>query len=255
MFAKLLKNELNSVAKWYLIVNAIVLVLAPLLGLFIRANINNNSQDIPAIIALTGVLAFIFLISFSALSTLYLIIRRFYNNIFGKEGYLTLTLPVTTHHIIITKIISAILWTLFNTTVILLSIFLILLPIINNGNMPSDFIPSLLSITELFQGVSPILYFTSAFISVITSILTIYMAASIGQLVSNHRGIMGIGAYFIISISHSLLYSILSLLIGIDSSTGLTNAEVILTILMNLIVGAIAYITTYYIIQKKLNIQ
>ena len=107
MFGKLLKYELKSVGKWYLTLNAAVLLVSIILGLVLKALGGNFSTDTNStsaqIFTIILVLLLAMVISGSLLSTLAIIIKRFYSNIFGRQGYLTLTLPVTTNQ----KIISS----------------------------------------------------------------------------------------------------------------------------------------------------
>ncbi|MCC9735326.1 ABC transporter (permease), partial [Streptococcus agalactiae] len=114
MFGKLLKYELKSVGKWYLTLNAAVLLVSIILGLVLKALGGNFSTDTNStsaqIFTIILVLLLAMVISGSLLSTLAIIIKRFYSNIFGRQGYLTLTLPVTTNQIICSKLLASLLW-------------------------------------------------------------------------------------------------------------------------------------------------
>ena len=47
------------------------------------------------------------------LSNYYIIIRRFYSNLYGREGYLTWTLPASPHAIILSKFVGALVASLY----------------------------------------------------------------------------------------------------------------------------------------------
>lgn len=129
MFGKLLKYELKSVGKWYLTLNAAVLLVSIILGLVLKALGGNFSTDTNStsaqIFTIILVLLLAMVISGSLLSTLAIIIKRFYSNIFGRQGYLTLTLPVTTNQIICSKLLASLLWSIFNIFIVIIGIILV----------------------------------------------------------------------------------------------------------------------------------
>lgn len=113
MFGKLLKYEFKSIGKWYFALNAAVIAIAAILSFTIKQftqqadNAGVFGTVIDKILPLTLSLTFGALIAGSLLSTLLIIINRFSKNIFGREGYLTLTLPVTSHQIILSKLVAS----------------------------------------------------------------------------------------------------------------------------------------------------
>ncbi len=100
MFWNLVRYEFKNVNKWYLALYGAVLFLSVPIGM--QAHYYNyesftNSQPVLFIF-----LAFVFggLIITLGISTLILIIRRFKGSVYDRQGYLTLTLPVSEHQII-----------------------------------------------------------------------------------------------------------------------------------------------------------
>lgn len=255
MFAKLLKYELKSLGKWYLALNASVFVVSLFLGFSIRSfdqyaqetyqfNANHLMQLIPVILSLI----FGLLIAGSLIATLLIIIRRFYLSLFGREGYLTLTLPVSTHQLLLSKLLTAFLWSVFNALVLLISIVLLLIPITGLGNF-------LAWLPKLFAYI-PISYYLSIGTSLITStisgILLLYLAITIGQLFANRRIMMGIVAYFLITI---LLMIISELFTGAFTYSTFDISLFHYTIIENLIDSIVFYALTYYLLKYKVNIQ
>lgn len=102
MFKRLLKHQLKSTWKEFNIAYAAIVVLALILSLAITSG-NDVFITIAVIlfscsaIALTGLMV-------------YFIIKLFYSTTYGKQGYLTFTLPISTHALIISKIVSALLY-------------------------------------------------------------------------------------------------------------------------------------------------
>ena len=121
MFGKLFKYDFKSNYKWYCITFAILLTLSVFMGIIagsiLRPEAMNRYSEHP--LSISGVIItfyLLFLLLFSAscavfLSNTIIIIRRFYKNVFGREGYLTWTLPVTPHQILLSKHLSALVWT------------------------------------------------------------------------------------------------------------------------------------------------
>ena len=59
------------------------------------------------------------------IATIVLIVRRFAKTVFGREGYLTNTLPVSAHQLILSKLLVAFILDIISSLVILLSIGII----------------------------------------------------------------------------------------------------------------------------------
>ena len=127
MFWNLVRYEFKNVNKWYLALYAAVLALSALIG--IQAQTYNNLPVKESKPLLLIFLATVFggLMITLGISTIFLIIKRFKGSVYDRQGYLTLTLPVSEHHIITTKLIGAFIWSLISTAVLLLCIYIILL--------------------------------------------------------------------------------------------------------------------------------
>ncbi|MGN0525846.1 MAG: hypothetical protein ACI4IF_00225 [Acutalibacteraceae bacterium] len=103
MFGKLLKNDLKAQAhtmSGIFLVIAIVSVAAECVAVF-------SSKDIVA--ALAGMLVMLAL-GFACVVVIIACAIMFNNTMFGRAGYLTLTLPVKTDSLIISKSLSSLIW-------------------------------------------------------------------------------------------------------------------------------------------------
>lgn len=58
----------------------------------------------------TSSMVFGILIAALFLSTFVLVINRFRSNIYGRQGYLTMTLPVNSHQLILSKLVASLVW-------------------------------------------------------------------------------------------------------------------------------------------------
>ena len=242
MFWNLVRYEFKNINKWYLALYGAVLAISVLIGAFINSlsqsyNPNNAAYFIFFLVLVFGGLSVTLWIA-----TIFLIIRIFKGSVYDRQGYLTLTLPVSEHQIITAKLLGGLVWSILSYIVFILSILIIffLTPI------EKDF-------TALYNFISPYLsygwlYALSLFVSSIAWILSIYLAISIGQLFNEYRTAMGILAYIVIAIV--IGYITFFLRIENDFHT-MIGTE----ILRDLFLSAIYYLGTYYILKNKVNLQ
>ena len=255
MFWNLVRYEFKNVNKWYLALYAAVLFLSALIGL--QAQTYNHLPVKESQPALLIFLATVFggLMITLGISTLFLIIKRFKGSVYDRQGYLTLTLPVSEHHIITAKLVGAFIWSVISTAVLALSAFVILILTASNWFEISDLIS--LAGTYLPQlslmGVSFLL-------STISGILCIYLAISIGQLFNEYRTALAIVAYIGIQIVVGFIELFYRSNPGFyfpSTSGGADQFQmgIIMTILEEVILIAIYYLGTYHILKNKVNLQ
>ncbi|WP_262081270.1 hypothetical protein [Streptococcus sp. Marseille-Q5855] len=255
MFWNLVRYEFKNVNKWYLALYAAVLVLSALIG--IQAQTYNNLPVKESQPVLLIFLATVFggLMITLGISTIFLIIKRFKGSVYDRQGYLTLTLPVSEHHIITAKLIGAFIWSLISTAVLLLCIYIILL----STNFDEVQLSILLSfVGEHFTGFG--LTVLSFLLNTISSILCIYLAISIGQLFNEYRTALAVAAYIGIQIVIGFieLFFNLSSNFYVNSLVGLNDHFYMgasISIVEELIFIAIFYLGTYYILRNKVNLQ
>ncbi len=255
MFGKLLKYEFKAIGKWYLVLYAIAISLSLVIGMWIRTLSENYwdsaTPNVAFYIFFFTLIAYVAVVVSIAISTLFLIINRFRKNIYGREGYLTMTLPVNNHQILLSKLTSAVIWNILAAVVATLSILIIIS--LSSLQDLYDFSYTLSTIMDL-----PFvtLFTFNSFVEGIVSILLIYFAISIGQLFKDHRVLMAFVAYFGINIVVSFFTTIFYLnqlenLGAVESFTYLDP----LTLVLNILLGIGYYFGTHYIMTKKLNLQ
>jgi hypothetical protein len=201
MLGKLLKYELKEtwrlMAVSYLAIIACALVSR--LALLIPGTLGSIIQTIFQ--SLYGILFVVV-----PILLLVMIVKRFYDNLLGSQGYLTMTLPVHPAEHIGAKLLSTIIW-IFTTAIVLPATLFIIVPDL----MPRHFLTAA-EIAGLFhtigryhltlpvvEGVLLMLF------GLATSILMFYLAMAIGQLVNRHRGALSVFAYIGISIVLEIL--------------------------------------------------
>ena len=243
MFWNLVRYEFKNVNKWYLALYGAVLALSGLIGIQASSLKSIDTPDQQMIMLVFLGLVFGGLLITLSISTLILIIRRFKGSVYDRQGYLTLTLPVSEHQIILAKLLGAFIWSLASSLVFILSIYIIL--VLTGANFLDIF-----SLEYLFKFYMDSFWLSviSFILSTVAGILCIYLAISIGQLFNEYRTALAVLAYIVIQTI--LGFVGLNLRIDIDY-----NWMISFEIVKDLILSVAFYLGTYYILKNKVNLQ
>lgn len=110
MFLKLFKYDMLSIAKKMWIYYVVMLGLSVISGLFtLQANITEQPYSLTMF---TFVGLYSFVSAFVYIVVIVLVLHRYSTTSFSNQGYLTHTLPVTEHQILLSKILSLTVWAL-----------------------------------------------------------------------------------------------------------------------------------------------
>lgn len=266
MFGKLMKYELKATYKWYLIISGVLAILSIFAGLLASSVITgastfteNTALTIGSIVVLVIFAGYIGL----TLTNYIIIIRRFYNNIFGREGYLTWTLPTGSHTVLLVKVTSALIWSIFCFISLILSL-LIFLGVIGLAQQQNIFE----ALGPVFEKIGSSLIWQSLLFQVlatISGILMLYCAISLGQLFINSRIVMAFVFGFILWVVLSIIGRLFpSISISELSRTATMSSDTLSDILVvNFIPAYIyevvkivaMYFTVHYVTKFKLNLQ
>ncbi len=216
MLGKLLKHEFRATSGAMLIV---WLGLVAVSGLSLLVGLIYDILDVDMLLPILSLPLF-FLIAVAAVVTVYvLIIRRFYTNVYGDEGYLTLTLPVSRGTILMSKLICSTVW-LISTYVLLLLTFMIFMIGVNGSffEMLSVFDDAFSDIIAFFDIPAPLAVIELIIFAIITpimSVLMLYASISIGQLFSKHRFVGALLGYLGVSFAKRLANGCFSAIMGV----------------------------------------
>ena len=270
MLGKLLKQDFRATARIILPVYAAVPVLGLFTNLITRLCENQNGFLIRAIGALVS---FVFSLSLIAavVTTVVLMILRFYRNLMTDEGYLMFTLPVNRHQLIWSKLLSALIYTAASAMAVTLSILLVLLPIADWSGFWGNLGELLSSITEsLHFGVpGPLLLLWIAVLAILTvfsGFLMVYAAIALGHSFSNHKILLSVVFFIAFSLAMQaagLTFFSYQLTIGETviesggSAASLLDGTRFLVIdsIEPLVACGVFYTLTWYNLQKRLNLQ
>ena len=261
-----MKYELKATYKWYLIISGVLAILSIFAGLLASSVITgaatytaDTTYTIVGIIVLVIFAGYIGL----TLTNYIIIIRRFYNNIFGREGYLTWTLPTGSHTVLLVKVTSALIWSIFCFISLILSL-LIFLGVIGLAQQQNIFDV----LGPVFEHIGSSLIWQSLLFQVlatISGILMLYCAISLGQLFINNRIVMAFVFGFILWVVLSIIGRLFpSISISELSRTATMSSDTLSDVLVvnfipayiyELVKIVAMYFTVHYVTKFKLNLQ
>ena len=255
MFWNLVRYEFKNVNKWYLALYAAVLVLSVPIGMQGHYYNYVSFKDSQPVLLFFLALVFGGLMITLGISTIFLIIKRFKGSVYDRQGYLTLTLPVSEHHIITAKLVGAFIWSILSSTVLALSAFIIVTITVPEWISNSELIPLVGTFLPQLS-----LMGVSFLLNTISGILCIYLAISIGQLFNEYRTALAVVAYIGIKIVTGFIevFFNTSANFYVNSLAGFNDNFYMgasVGIVEELIFIAIFYLGTYYILRNKVNLQ
>ena len=274
MLGKLLKHEFKATARTMLPMFGVVLLLSLLANLSFAqiADAENGALDI-----LFGLFIFAFFLGLFTMGVMAMVvmIQRFYKNVLGDEGYLTLTLPVNVHEIVWSKLIVSFVWFLATGLIAMAAGFIAVFTLTYTelGEMLQN-MPSFGEMLRLFfektsitplQLTGAIAQFAAMIIlSSLTTCLHFYAAMALGHSFSNNKVLLSVVFFIAISFVFSFVSSLLGIFVEelamtvtveAGSSVMTTLQELSLgSMIYTLIEGVILYLLTTYCLKHRLNL-
>ncbi len=275
MFLKLVKHELKSGSKWYFSLYILCLILALVIGLMFRSYLpaasssyergylfgqslrEGSVSNLVGIFLLLSMVTFGIMMTAIALSTLTLIIKRFRESIYGKQGYLTMTLPASIHQILASKLLAGVIWIIASFIVMITSVLLI------GALITFDGFPNLIqglstAIKSWFNSPLPYIFNDlTSIIQLLASLCLIYLAITIGHSFENRRTLISFFSFFGLLILIAFLRGLVMPTYP-DYST-FSQQEMLLDTTINrifdLVVIGASYFSMHYLIKHKLNLE
>ena len=265
MLGKLMKYEFK--ATWKLIVPMEVFMIV--MSLFAYASIRmafyNSRNDLVEMTGAFVIMAYgLSMFVISVVTVIYLI-YRFYISVYSDEGYLLHTLPVDKHHIIISKALVSAIWIIINIILIYLSLIFLLssnkeaVEAIRDG---FDYYIEIINRYNKINVFTVIMTMVASFFAMFARILKVTACISLGQLSSNHKVLLSFGFYYAIYIVQRIFaiiyYTIIALAERKSGSLTYTTSMIgsgwEFTLISSLIYCVIFYFLTWYVMDKKLNL-
>lgn len=193
------------------------------------------------------------------------IVRGYYTSMFEKPGYLTLTLPVSTHQIVLSKIIAAVIWWALTGIVTTIGIVTII------GIAGSRYIDRVtmnqviyqikvaLSYLGLYNIVAAVKVVTALFLGLLSSITGIFALVTVVQTkyTRKHKVLAGFIIYIVYTIVLQTLFTGV-IFTAVFSDGGISsniNLYFTFALLVSTIKIIIFYLVTIFVIDKKIEVE
>ena len=212
MFGKLLKNEIRHSARYNLVIYMIALAVTLVMGISLLTESTALGTVSCIAIYITGFA--------TVIVTLVSVIKNFYDTLFARQGYLTLTLPVKGSALLVSKVLVSFLWIIIGFLIMALTWLSIFLYVRQKTEADLDVIRILLFDTGLLE-IFPsgaviaevvIIIGAIALTKIFTYVSYIYFAVTVANTRSfqSHPKLFGGATFFAVMLVISRLSSILT---------------------------------------------
>jgi len=271
MFAKLLKNEFRATAGWLATACIGAVAAGTVGGISIRFLIqglasgritDNSKAGVGEIICAFAILTAVLVLGACGAASLIMLVVRFYQSRFTDEGYLTFTLPVSTHQILLSSLVHILLSIVIVSVVIFGSVFLmILISVTGIGELWQETIGELMSgVHRLFSYLRPedmpyvLLMAASALTHSLWEIVCLMLAISIGAVaVKKHKILLSVAIYYGIHILTAILEGGV-MVVTLEAGDPMPAGPMVGPILLCLALSIGGYFLMHYLVTKKLNL-
>ena len=271
MFAKLLKHEFKATVGLLGILCAACLGCGLLGGGAIRyltwaeeAGSRTDDTLLTVLSALFCVTAII-VIAACSIVMLLLLVNRFYKSRFTDEGYLTFTLPVNGHQILLTSVITSVVEMIAICLVVVVSVLLMgFIGVSGVEGFWEEFPGAAARFFQMLReaiGFRAVGYVLLGILVVLSGLVgeccVIMLSVSLGALVAKkHKILLALLFYYLIHMAISVLSvgGLASLSFGIGMVSMSYSMVLLMTALGWLVIGAVCYFPTHYLITHRLNL-
>lgn len=260
MFWKLIKHEFGTMLR--VLLPTLLSVLG--LGLLTRAAIwmMSEYEDNGGLSAFGGTMITAMILgSIAAFILIFVfLIIRYVKSALSDEGYLTHTLPVGVNSVLASRLVVAVVCLLVTAVTVFVSLFI--------AFYRNEFVEGVQSVLRIFgadQGeiISLVLkWLGNTALGMLTSLLMFYAAFSIGFAFANHKGGMSVVFIFTLYFGQAIINAIINLFTLVSNFDSLTEGSVgavyddsmLVSLIMNLLFGALFYFLSWLMLKKRLNL-
>lgn len=272
MLKKLIHHEFIATGRIFLPLYGAFLIMSILLRVYMEIQ-KAWGFELPGWLGVIGAIPIIlYVLLFIAViaATVVVAIQRFYKNLMTEEGYLMFTLPVKVHQLVNSKLIVATVWSIISGLLCVLSVFILAMTfdtfkvfgywweVVYTGAAEQGLYLTGWLLFELI---------VSMLVSIVGSFIMIYAAIAATNFSSNHKVLMGIGAYLLINIVLQTIMSIVMIgggflmnetLVSMLTSPKNYMSFIDLTVwgstAMTVVTSAALYWGTCWVLKHKLNL-
>lgn len=189
------------------------------------------------------------------------IFYNFYKSMYSNKGYLTMTLPLSSHELLLGKIFAGIIWIIISFVVLFLGFGLMVLmfsimenSVLEQLSLLLEALSQLVSTVYFYEGILAIIIFIISFITVGFTVLTIIQT----KFTRKHKAIWAIVAYVaLIVINNILRYAFVKIIaiFGLYNTIGnilQITGPILPTAIISLIQSTILYFVSIYVLDNML---
>lgn len=282
MLKKSIKHEFRATARVMLPVYLAILSLS-VVAHFTLYVVNHGNRYGTFLRLVSGLTTGLFFacVAASGIGVIALTVMRFYRSFLSDEGYLTMTLPVSTHKLISAKLLVSVVWYTLSAIVIVAALLIALLDSGDWGGFfrgTANFFKAAWQVlptleTGMVAGliVCGIELFCGLILGAALTSLLLYAAMAIGYSLNRHKKLISVvfGFVFYHATQIAAVFSAVSIIGGMFEryerdyemgrllATSMTPYIVIIGVALLLFaaVCAIYYFLTHYFLTKKLNLE
>ena len=265
MLGKLMKHELRATSRTMLPLFLLTLLLSVFTRMSATVVQRTHTNFMEAINALLA-FSFIFALIGTAVFSVILMVLRFRNNLMSDEGYLMFTLPVSVHQLLWAKLLVSMLWFV---AVFCVDALAVLLAIYEDGMFAGlpEFIRNALDSMNRYYAVNGMLYLLELLgvllAAMVTACLMFYAPIAIGNSFATHKTLLSVVFYFVIQtvlqIASIFVFAASARTVNavLLTSSPARAAHLLLlsTLGCTLVIGAVLYVLTWFMLRKRLNLQ
>ena len=260
MLGRLMKYEFMATGRVFLPLFAALIVISIVNRLlsYLPTSTPSTIGTIVAVILMVGIGVLTFIIT----------LQRFRSNLLSNEGYLMMTLPVSTDSLILSKLFVAAIWGVVSFIVVMISIVILASVAISLSDVAMFFrqVFELISTQPLRFIIYAIEILLIIALAIFSGILMLYACMALSMLVNRRRGLFTFGAFIVISTVLQIVVAlIVALVVGLNYSSmygyfelsafGWSQLVIIPAILIEAATCAVLYFVTRYMLKNKLNLQ
>ena len=260
MLGRLMKYEWNATWQLFGPANLLIVVMTIFAAVTVRLDVFDTDNEGIVFSALIIMLSYVGSMLVVIIGTAIYLIHRFYTSTYGDQGYLLHTLPVDKHHIIIAKVLVSTAWVMLSFLLMYMSVQILFN---EEGDIFTQIIENVKVSAMLWAGAEDVSVFAiimtliAGLSAMFARTLKITACISLGQLSNNHKVLSAFGIYFLIYIVQKIVNGIYYVILGYintitaDWHYGKSWEYVLIT---SLIYAVGFYLVTWYIMEKKLNL-
>lgn len=268
MLSKLMKHELRATGRIMLPLFLLVIVSSALANISTRFFMESD-HDFLNLLGILLLTVFVLAIMAMCVMAFVLMIQRFYKSLLQDEGYVMMTLPVSVHQHVWSKLLTSLLWYIGAAAVSALAIVILVFDIDFVKQITRFFGDLVEMLPKLDMDALHIVVFAFEMllfllVGAAASCLLFYAALSIGHSFPNHKLLLSVAFYFGIQFGMQFVFGALTLLLStleplpmfasFDEASIYIHVVMLALTLGTALVGALFYFLCTYFLKNRINL-